>query len=404
MPSGWARAVVAVAVRTAGGSVLMNLQIRRRGRRGRVAEPAMPELFCRLPFTEVSVSEDGSVYPNCCPDWVEMPLGNLFKQSWDEVWNGKAAQQLRQSMLDGDLRFCDQHWCPHIQSARHGHDDPHVAPREDLSALPLPPEAQRAEVVLAAGPTNVSMNYDSSCNLACPTCRTEVRQVRGAAADKMAELHRVVEDELLVGAHTVSMTGTGDPFASKFLREFLTTFSEQTHPGIERVYLYTNAIMWTPAMWQRLPGLHEIDLAADISIDAATASTYEVVRRPARWDQLQANLDFIVGIPNLRELGVNMTISRLNFDEVRAFYDMAAALADRRPHARTFVEFKRVRRWGAHSDEEWARHDLAGLTPSQLAELQAQLREVETLRTEDRSARPHLDVRSNLGDFLELAG
>lgn len=379
----------------------MNLHIRR-SRRSRPADPEAPKLFCRLPFTEVSVSEDGSVYPNCCPDWVEFPLGNLFKQSWDEVWNGKRAQKLRQSMLDGDLRYCDQHWCPHIQSALLGHDDPHVVPRDQLDRIPLPPDAERGEVVVAQGPTNVSMNYDSSCNLACPTCRPEIRQVRGAAADRMAKLHRVVEDELLVGADTVSMTGTGDPFASKFLREFLTTFSEQTHPGIRRVYLYTNAIMWTPAMWDRLPGLHAIDLAADISIDAATAETYESVRRPARWDQLQENLAFIAAIPNLHELGVNMTISRANFREVRAFYDLASDLADRRDGARTFVEFKRVRRWGSHTDEQWAGHDLAGLAPDELDELKAQLEEIEQLRAQPPSPRSHLDVRSNLGDFLEL--
>jgi len=380
----------------------MNLQIRRGGRRGRRAEPDAPALFCRLPFTEVSVSEDGSVYPNCCPDWVEFPLGNLFKQSWDEVWNGKRAQKLRESMLDGSLRYCDQHWCPHIQSARQGHPDPHVVPRDEIDSVPVPDEARRGEVVMVDGPTNVSMNYDSSCNLACPTCRPEIRQVRGTAADRMAMLHRVVEDELLVGAHTVSMTGTGDPFASKFLRDFLTTFSDETHPGIKRVYLYTNAIMWTPAMWQRLPGLHAVDLAADISIDAATAATYEDVRRPARWEQLQANLAFIASIPNLRELGVNMTISRANFREVRAFYDLASELADRRNGARTFVEFKRVRRWGSHTDEQWAEHDLAGLAPEELVELQDQLREIEGLRDQPRGPDSHLDVRSNLGDFLEV--
>jgi MoaA/NifB/PqqE/SkfB family radical SAM enzyme len=378
----------------------MNLQIRRKGRRGRVADPSMPELFCRLPFTEVSVSEDGSVYPNCCPDWVEFPLGNLFKQSWDDVWNGKQAQLLRQSMLDGDLRYCDHHWCPHIQSARQGHADPHVVPRDEAGSVPLPPGALAGEVRISEGPTNVSMNYDSSCNLACPTCRPEIRQVRGKAADRMATLHRVVEDELLVGAHTVSMTGTGDPFASKFLREFLTDFSAETHPGIKRVYLYTNAIMWTQAMWQRLPGLHDIDLAADISIDAATAATYESVRRPARWDQLQENLAFIATIPNLRELGVNMTISRPNFREVRAFYDLASDLADRRDGARTFVEFKRVRRWGSHTDAQWAEHDLERLAPDELAELVEQLRAIEALRSEPRTGRSHLDIRSNLGDFL----
>lgn len=97
-----------------------------------------------------------------------------------------------------------------------------------------------------------------------------------------------------------------------------------------------------------------------------------------------------------------MTISRANFREVRAFYDLASELADRRNGARTFVEFKRVRRWGSHTDEQWAEHDLAGLAPEELVELQDQLREIEGLRDQPRGPDSHLDVRSNLGDFLEV--
>lgn len=387
----------------------MNLQVRRRRPKPAPAPAAAPagsrakrdggpKLFCRLPFTEVSVSEDGDVYPNCCPDWVAMPLGNLHRQSWDEVWNGPQAQELRRSMLDGDLRYCDRHWCPHIQSAEQGLADPHVVPFERFERSRLPAEAAVGKVVVAQGPTNVSMNYDSSCNLACPSCRDDVRQVNGPDAERMAQLHQVVEDELLVGAHTVSMTGTGDPFASRFLRSFLAELSPQARPGLRRVYLYTNAIMWTPQMWTRLPGLHDIELAADISIDAATAATYEVVRRPARWEQLQRNLPFIADLPNLGELGVNMTVSRLNFTEVRAFLDLAQELAQRRGDRRTFVEFKRVRRWGAHdSDAAWAALDLDQLAPDELEVLLAQLREVEELRP---SLAGSLEVRSNLGDLI----
>jgi len=63
--------------------------------RGARAETASEALFCRLPFTEVCIDEAGDVWPNCCPDWVEFPLGNLLEQSWAEVWNGERARSLR---------------------------------------------------------------------------------------------------------------------------------------------------------------------------------------------------------------------------------------------------------------------------------------------------------------------
>ena len=102
--------------------------------------------------------------------------------------------------------------------------------------------------------------------------------------------------------------------------------------------------------------------------------------------------------PYLGELGVNMTVSRLNFTEVRAFLDLALELAQRRGDRRTFVEFKRVRRWGAHdSDAAWAALDLDQLAPDELEVLRAQLREVEELRP---SLAGSLEVRSNLGDLV----
>ncbi|WP_426574232.1 SPASM domain-containing protein [Aquihabitans sp. McL0605] len=386
----------------------MRVHIRRRGNRPAPSGAAdlapasgAPGLLCRLPFTEISIDEAGDVYPNCCPDWVQFPMGNLHRQSFDEVWNGAPARALRQSMLDGDPRFCDEHWCPHLQGAAGGAADPHVAPLDELDRLDLPPAARAGSTVMDEGPSNVSMNYDSSCNLACPTCRQEIRMVSGPQAVEMGRLHQVVEDQVLVGADTISMTGTGDPFASKFLRNFLIGLTPESHPKLRRVYLYTNAIMWTPSMWARMPGLHRLDVAADISIDAATAATYEVVRRPARWDQLMENLEFISTIPNLGQLGVNMTVSQANVDEVLAFYELACELASRAPHRPMFVEFKRVRRWSAHSDADWAAIDLDRLPAAQLASLRSQLHALEAIRATPPSGAGQLELRSNLGDLLE---
>ena len=366
--------------------------------RGRFA-PLDSKLFCKLPFSAVNIMEDGNVYPDCCPDWVQFPLGNVLTQSWDEVWNGENARRLRRSMHRGDLRHCDRHWCPHIQNALNGIDDDNVVPRRDRRRLELPADALAGSDEMSSGPVRVGMHYDDSCNLACPTCRGEIHMVHGEAFEQMARMHAVVVDEILPTASSISLTGTGDPFASSFLREFLVAFDRERFPNLERIHLHTNAIMWTPGLWARMSALHDIDVTTDISIDAARPETYEVVRRPARWGRLRENLDFITTIPNVSTIGVSMTVSQLNYTELCEFHRFATELSERCPDKFFFVEYKRVRRRPHHDDAEWRGLALEYLGDRDTVVLLDQLRVLEELRSSG-PARP--DIRSNLGEFMEL--
>lgn len=345
--------------------------------------------YCMLPFSEISVFEDGRVYPNCCPDWLKFPLGNLLEQSWSEVWNGKAARRLRQSMLDGNAKYCDADWCPHLQSHRRGAEDHRVVP------VSLRPKGERWDRPIdVPGPLAVGMHYDASCNLACPTCRAGVEAAVGEAAERVRRIHEVVERDVLPSATQINLTGTGDPFASAFLRKFLVEFDRAKYPQLENVHLHTNAILWTEAMWAKMPGLHEMSVSTDISIDASTKETYEVVRLPARWEVLQENLRFIMGLPNVHSVGISMTVSRLNFRELVSFHDLGVQLADMAPDKYVFVEYKRARRRGHHKRRDWKTLGIEHLDVQERAELAEQLAVLRELRTSGS-----MDVRSNLDEF-----
>jgi MoaA/NifB/PqqE/SkfB family radical SAM enzyme len=55
---------------------------------------------CDYPWTSLLVDTDGEVRP-CC--WASYRYGNLAEASFDEVWNGRAAQGLRRAFLHGVL-------------------------------------------------------------------------------------------------------------------------------------------------------------------------------------------------------------------------------------------------------------------------------------------------------------
>ncbi|MDT5019317.1 MAG: hypothetical protein QOD39_5477, partial [Mycobacterium sp.] len=138
--------------------------------------------FCPRPF-EVLVSgqstrwnEDtnlteqvmGSSYLCDCAAWLPYVAGNVVEaDSPDAVWNSDQAQEIRRSVLDGDYSYCSRTMCPAIVNDA-------LPQSEDVTAPRLRRIIERHETVLEDGPRLIALGHDSSCNLACPTCRVGI--------------------------------------------------------------------------------------------------------------------------------------------------------------------------------------------------------------------------------------
>jgi hypothetical protein len=57
------------------------------------------ESFCMLPWIHLHGWPDGRAYP-CCLGKAEYPVGNLKKQTMQEIWNEDPMRQIRRNMLD----------------------------------------------------------------------------------------------------------------------------------------------------------------------------------------------------------------------------------------------------------------------------------------------------------------
>jgi MoaA/NifB/PqqE/SkfB family radical SAM enzyme len=288
------------------------------------------KLFCKLPFSRISIDDDGNIWPACCPDWVEFPLGNIFSQRWDEIWMGENATKLREASFDGSLRYCKKDWCPNIIDAVSGLDNYHVIPldRAPKNWEPVPP-------------IHVNLNYDQTCNLKCPSCRPDFINLRGDKLKKVNTLQAYADQNILPQVETIALTGVGDPFNSPTFRKFLLEFDPKKYPTIKRIHLHTNGQLFDEKTYLQMKGLHSIELSTDISIDAASAAVYSKVRPPGKWDKLMRNLDFIKRLDNLVLLGISMVVQKQNHHELLDFTELGENLVYKnRP---TFVEFKRMR-------------------------------------------------------------
>lgn len=58
---------------------------------------------CRWVHTKFFISHDGDVVP-CC--WSKRVMGNMKRQTFEEIWGGSEYQDLRSRILAGDLTYC----------------------------------------------------------------------------------------------------------------------------------------------------------------------------------------------------------------------------------------------------------------------------------------------------------
>jgi MoaA/NifB/PqqE/SkfB family radical SAM enzyme len=304
-------------------------------------------IFCSRPFKwfEVTqVNKTGEVYM-CCPSWLETPIGNLQTQSVEEIWNGKKAQEIRRSILDGSFRYCNFSRCPFLQTETEPVQKVEDVTDEDLKAV-----IENQLTILPYGPREINCSYDRSCNLSCPSCREELI-VETKNRRQILDVQAKINTEALKDAHLLYITGSGDSFGSPFFREWLQTMKREDMPNLQKMHLHTNGLLWTPRMWGTISEeIQKLIKSAEISIDAATAETYSVNRRGGSFERLLKNLEFIGSLRTngpLEWLGLSMVVQENNFMEMPEFVTLG-----KRFHVDT-VYFSQLVNWGTFSDEEF---------------------------------------------------
>ena len=297
----------------------------------------LKDRFCVKPWEHIRVQEDSTV-GICCKYWVPSITGDLKKDSVMAAFNSEMSQKIRESILNGDFTYCDKEICPYIQ------DD----------SLPTRQEILKKDTVIWKG-TNVAtkrykdiinerrvnnikplffhLSYDESCNLSCPSCRTEkILFTKGETYEQKLIVQNKLINYLFGQPHNdylrVNVTGSGDPFGSKLFRDLLFSIDGSKFPNV-KISLQTNGIMFTPSCWEKLEKIHQNIDTVLISYDAATKDTYEIVRRGGNWEVLNNNVRFLSKLRKQRLIGhlrLDYVVQKRNYKEMPDFVSMGKAL------------------------------------------------------------------------------
>jgi|GEM_PF-673221 len=330
------------------------------------------------PETNVTQQVMGASYLCDCAAWLPFIAGNIVEaDSPDDVWNSEGAQEIRRSILDGDFSYCSRTLCPMIANDNLPRAGEVVSPR--LRAI-----IDNHKTIVDDGPRLIALGHDSSCNLACPSCRVDIVMADKAQNERLDRARENVILPLLrnreVGLH---LTAWGDPFASRHYRSILEALRDSDFDAV-KLSILTNGLGLTKSVWETMPHLRDKIVELRVSVDAATKETYENVRRPGRWDVIRENLrvmgeinstgtfvrnrpdaEVFPGFDDAISFSLAFVVQSANFREMPAFVKLAEEVnADS-------VIFQRYYSFGHEGSRVFSAKDVASAAHPEHSELQA---------------------------------
>jgi hypothetical protein len=304
----------------------------------------LADRFCGNPFEEIEIRADGKVNM-CCSAWMPAPIGSIHEHTGDQYWNSVEAAEIRGSVLNGDFSYCSRLHCPKIVQRRLPRRSEVIAPpHRDCIDLEL--------IVVDHKPRRVVLSEDRSCNLSCPSCRTQLIQLGQQATSELDRTFDARIEPILAEASQIKITGSGDPFGSRHFRHVLKRLCSSPATA-RRIQIQTNGVLFDEKAWTDL-GLEGHVSTVWISIDAARRETYEVVRRGGSFERLCQNLRFLGKLraeDRIDLLRFDFVVQAFNFREMPEFVDFARSMgADG-------VHFLMLRNWGTFAPQEfWQRN------------------------------------------------
>jgi MoaA/NifB/PqqE/SkfB family radical SAM enzyme len=278
------------------------------------------EITCIAPFQSVYVDIEGRV-SSCCYEWLHKTNGSLQEKSLQEIIEGPESVEIRKSMRGTDFKFCSKTLCPGLsiyQSS--GKTTGWLRPEKETRTTPT-------EVLAPEYDVELFLNYDDSCNLACPSCRNElILYKRGEAPTKLEIIHsRVMEgvEYLLNSGYRVNLniTGSGDPFASPFFWDMIREEKYFDRVGLK---IQTNGVLMTPARIEHKNILENTN-HLQISVDAFLEETYNKVRVNGNFEVLRKNLRHLDSLISqkkfkyLKAFRLNFVVQEKNYREIVDF-------------------------------------------------------------------------------------
>jgi wyosine [tRNA(Phe)-imidazoG37] synthetase (radical SAM superfamily) len=302
--------------------------------------------YCLSPFVMIEVTLNGDVRMCGCGAWMPTTIGNLTKNTLQDMLASELAQQIRQSIVDGSYVYCDEKFCGVI--ANNG--------LNTIDTVPPNIAALFGDVSKFEMPHHISVQGDETCNLSCPSCRTRVKKTPPEQQQAQQLVGKIISDNLFSQATDqrikLEVSGTGEVFASPMLMNFINSIDPTKFPNLE-LDIGTNGLM-CEQNWHRLGAMQQSVKKITVSIDAVQPSTYEKIRRGGDWQSLLNAMKFLQHKKHTQGIALHtrMIVQQQNYLEMESFYQLCQQFDV------DVVEYSRLQNWGTWRGLQFESHDV----------------------------------------------
>jgi MoaA/NifB/PqqE/SkfB family radical SAM enzyme len=232
--------------------------------------------LCYAPFTNLFFDRLGDARV-CCWNW-KVPVGNVLRDTMDEMWNGPRINELREKLAVYELakgcEFCE------FQTADGVLGGAKMTQFDRFPVSSLYPE----------WPKQIEFSISNACNLECVMCDGNHSSAIRAHRENRPPMPRLYSDAFLESmrpylahlAHAKFLGG--EPF---LVSEHFRIWDMMLEDGLTTpCHVTTNGTQYNDRIQRYLDRLR---FAFAISLDAATKETYEAIRVNASFDEVMAN-------------------------------------------------------------------------------------------------------------------
>lgn len=274
--------------------------------------------ICPYPFSRSSFGE--RVHIPCCSSWLTNEYFSLDHSGLPGM--SKAAVSLRESVLDGSFKYCRREICkyPLIDISELDTLDEHEVfiGNKELQQIREGKFDQNFPI------TSLTIEADSRCNLACPSCRKEPIFKVQPDWDNRMRLELIRFSQVFKSIKKVKFGGYGEFFFSPLYQELLQVLYKLNPSGLREVAIITNGTLITKANFEKLGPARKLITEINVSIDAGDESTFKNVR-DGNWNQLLKNLHFLRELrfkKEIEKLRFNFVVQKNNLESVENFIEL----------------------------------------------------------------------------------
>ncbi len=240
--------------------------------------------ICKFGLNKLNFrNTDGAIVG--CPWTEDGYFGNIFEQSFDEIYHGERANKYRERLWAQDYSKCLKAHCPYC--AKDTVDSVLV----DVDEVPK-------------YPNRLDLSFENVCNYNCPSCTVHCMMEANKGTD-LEKKSQYIEDQirpLLPHIKFISANGFGELFVSKHTLNILADWKPLAPKEECTVILETNGSLFNAENFKKIENLGQYYLWVIVTVMSFDEHVYQAcsgTKLPIT--TIEANLRYI---KSLREQGI----------------------------------------------------------------------------------------------------